>query len=574
MIQIGKHLRRNDFWPGSIATDTGDAVSIPHYCPPEELVSDRHYNVYVKYALAHAYLNAQDLEFWTNQYEQMQQIAGYLPQTDGFFRLIDNIRSEGYDSASPIPIDNNYDVLDGTHRLATCLALRIFPKVHKFDRYSRQFSRERFAQFDADVLDRVESVREALLGRCRQTPTPTVVATIWGVSLPLWDDILTFIGHSRIKRAFQRACTPEDFARIIALAYAGDGISDQSLLRKIWTLTKFESAVGIIVLNLSQEEVMDLKPRLRDYIVPQTTAYHYDSVIHTIDNDLFANKFLGALEPYKPVGSVIQHEGFSERLERFFNVTDSRNSFFRSRETNLAGNELSIEASARVQIQNRFKLVIFDLDGVLVDSEAISVSAYLRVLEEAGVSISFNDAYEIFAGISKADGERILMERFGITLTDEQRLAKQTWVRSQRSRMKPIPGIEALLKKISCITCIASGSSPQTIDRSLQTIGFESYFPSDRRFSASQVNRGKPAPDIFLYCAEKMGVNADECIVVEDSLPGIAAAKAAGMHFLWFSGAIHSEKYADQIVHYAGVRKHPDARALEESLRDYAFKLR
>jgi beta-phosphoglucomutase-like phosphatase (HAD superfamily) len=85
------------------------------------------------------------------------------------------------------------------------------------------------------------------------------------------------------------------------------------------------------------------------------------------------------------------------------------------------------------------------------------------------------------------------------------------------------------------------------------------------------VPHGKPFPDLFLLCAEKCGCEPESCIVVEDSLPGIAAAKAAKMPFLWFSGAIHSEKYANQIVHYAGVRSHPDAQALETSLRDYCF---
>ena len=338
----------------------------------------------MKYALAKAYLTGRETMYWTNAYERMQTAAGHEPRTESFFRMIDSIRNSGFDPAHPIPVDINYNVLDGTHRLASCLALRTFPKVEIFKGMAKQFGMEWLAMSTPDEIRDLEKVRQELLLDYRAPYRGEVVATVWGVSLPLWDKILSFLGHGNIRRAFQRRCDAQDYAKLIALTYAGDGISDKSLHRKIWMLSKFTTALGIVLLDIPQAQMTDVKLSLRDYIVPQTTAYHYDSVIHTIDKEPYAGAFFNIVQPYKPVGTAVEIDEFSRKLVWFFDSTASKNVIFRKPEIGPDGQFLDIEASAAMQINNRFKLVIFDLDGVLIDSERISVSAYLTIIENAG----------------------------------------------------------------------------------------------------------------------------------------------------------------------------------------------
>jgi HAD superfamily hydrolase (TIGR01509 family) len=192
-----------------------------------------------------------------------------------------------------------------------------------------------------------------------------------------------------------------------------------------------------------------------------------------------------------------------------------------------------------------FDLVIFDCDGVLVDSETISASTLADNLARIGFPVDRDYVNEHYLGRSfdvvKADYARRTGEPLPQDFAD-------AWYRDLfvafRRDLKPIPGAADVLRRLSIPRCVASSSAPARLALSLAVTGLASLC-GGHVFDASMVSRGKPAPDLFLYCAEQMGAAPARTLVVEDSLTGIAAAVAAGMTVWGFMGGSHFAGRAD-----------------------------
>ena len=183
-----------------------------------------------------------------------------------------------------------------------------------------------------------------------------------------------------------------------------------------------------------------------------------------------------------------------------------------------------------------FDLVIFDCDGVLIDSELLSVKADIACLAEYGIALAEEEILERYAGTSSMVAE--LESRFGRSLAgfDERhwQLARTMF----KAELRAIPGVIAALDALCCPVCVASSSSPRRLRHALSLVGLFDRFGANI-FSAAMVARGKPAPDLFLLAANRMNVRPERCAVVEDSLPGIAAAVAAQMIAIGFCGGGH-----------------------------------
>lgn len=184
-------------------------------------------------------------------------------------------------------------------------------------------------------------------------------------------------------------------------------------------------------------------------------------------------------------------------------------------------------------------MIIFDCDGVLVDSEVLSVAAMHQVLVDAGVPVTAAMIASCF-GMKTAD---ILLRIASETGSDippgvTDRLWPATRILFERS-LKPMPGVAAFLGQLDGTkVCVASSSSPERIRASLAMTDLDRFFGEDI-FSSSQVQRGKPAPDLFLFAASSMNVEPGRCLVIEDSIFGVRGARAAGMTALGFSGGSH-----------------------------------
>ena len=193
-------------------------------------------------------------------------------------------------------------------------------------------------------------------------------------------------------------------------------------------------------------------------------------------------------------------------------------------------------------------LVIFDCDGVLVDSEIVSFKVEAEMFAEIGIGLTAHDLLTRFLGTSSASMFAIIEQENGIKLPPDfaQQASRRTLVAFDR-KLQPIPGIAELLANLPDRKCVASSSEPPRIRHSLSLACILHHFEPNI-FSSTQVKRGKPAPDLFLLAAESMGAAPARCLVIEDSVAGVTAARAAGMTVLGFTGGSHClDGHADRL---------------------------
>ena len=183
-------------------------------------------------------------------------------------------------------------------------------------------------------------------------------------------------------------------------------------------------------------------------------------------------------------------------------------------------------------------LVIFDCDGVLIDSEVISARVLVELAAEAGIDFDTAHVRENFLGRSFPSVAQSIRETFGVPLSpDFEARYRARLLERFELELRPTDGIEDLLGRLALPACVATSSSPQRAARSLAITGLDRFLP--KVFTASLVPRGKPAPDLFLHVAAAMDVPPELCLVIEDSRPGLVAARAAGMEVAFFAGASH-----------------------------------
>ena len=184
-------------------------------------------------------------------------------------------------------------------------------------------------------------------------------------------------------------------------------------------------------------------------------------------------------------------------------------------------------------------LVIFDCDGVLVDTMAIDMRELTRAIAEAGGTMSPQEVSAAFYGVALSDIQREVEGHLGRPLPDawmERFLAERAAVFERE--LRPVPGARAALDGVRAAgweTCIASGGAHAKMELTLRVTGLGDAVPADRIFSAYDVARPKPAPDLFLHAAATCGFPREACVVVEDSIPGATAGLAAGMRTFGFA---------------------------------------
>ena len=200
-----------------------------------------------------------------------------------------------------------------------------------------------------------------------------------------------------------------------------------------------------------------------------------------------------------------------------------------------------------------FDLIIFDCDGVLVDSERLSIRVDAVFLERLGWPMSSDEIVERWVGRSDADMRAEIEEQIGgpipVDIDEEfSRIYRETFDRE----LVAVDGIREALDRIPTLRCVASSGQHEKIRRSLALTGLTDYF-GERIFSATDVEHGKPAPDLFLLAAGTLGAMPGRCAVVEDSVHGVEAALAAGMRTFAYAGGVTS---ADRLTRPGAVVFH------------------
>jgi HAD superfamily hydrolase (TIGR01509 family) len=186
-----------------------------------------------------------------------------------------------------------------------------------------------------------------------------------------------------------------------------------------------------------------------------------------------------------------------------------------------------------------FDLVIFDCDGVLIDSEIISARMLVEELAGLGIAIDLPYVARHFLGRSYPTVMATIRREFGLDLPPSfEDQYRERLLQEFRRDLKVMRGVPEVMDELSVPFCVATSSSPRRAAMSLELTGLRARV-GDRLFTASQVAEGKPAPDLFLFAAAEMGCAPERALVIEDSLTGLRAARAAGMTVWWFTGGSH-----------------------------------
>ncbi|MES2916604.1 MAG: HAD family hydrolase [Pseudomonadota bacterium] len=188
---------------------------------------------------------------------------------------------------------------------------------------------------------------------------------------------------------------------------------------------------------------------------------------------------------------------------------------------------------------SEFDLVIFDCDGVLIDSEIISARMLVAELSRLGLAIDLPYVERNFLGRSYPVVMETIRREFGLDLPpDFEALYREALLAAFRQELKVVPHVREVLTQIGVPFCVATSSSPRRVEISLGLVGLTSLV-GDRVYTSTLVAKGKPAPDLFLLAADRMGASPERTLVIEDSLTGIRAGIAAGMTVWRFVGGSH-----------------------------------
>jgi len=220
----------------------------------------------------------------------------------------------------------------------------------------------------------------------------------------------------------------------------------------------------------------------------------------------------------------------------------------------------------------KWDLVIFDCDGVLVDSETISCGAAVEAFAEQGFTIPVEQYIQEFSGKSRASVMASVEETLGERLPAgfSEQLEEKILAAFSRG-LKSIRDVDVLINA-SPSRCIASGSSFRRILHSLRATRLDKYFDVSQIFSSAMVKRGKPDPELLFYAANKMHADPKRCIVIEDSVAGATAAQRAGMSCFGFVGGQHIVDRSVQktrLVESGAVKVFQDMSSLAEAIKIY-----
>jgi HAD superfamily hydrolase (TIGR01509 family) len=212
-------------------------------------------------------------------------------------------------------------------------------------------------------------------------------------------------------------------------------------------------------------------------------------------------------------------------------------------------------------VRGRFDLVIFDCDGVLVDSERLSIRLDAELLHQLGWDLTDEEIVERWVGRTEAAMKAEIADHLGRDIDDEWSAFAERYDQAFAEELEPVEGIAEAVDAIQAAgfaTCVASSGGPAKIRRNLAKTGLLERFEG-RLFSANDVEHGKPSPDLFFHAAEVMGVAPERTAVIEDSAHGVAAGLAAGMTvFAYTGGVTPAERLTGPgVVQFADMRQLP-----------------
>ncbi|MFJ6483776.1 MULTISPECIES: HAD family hydrolase [unclassified Streptomyces] len=217
-----------------------------------------------------------------------------------------------------------------------------------------------------------------------------------------------------------------------------------------------------------------------------------------------------------------------------------------------------------------YDLVIFDNDGVLVDSEPLANSILAGYLTELGHPTTYEESVRDYMGTAVHRVHDLVVERTGQQLpADFDETLHARTVAAFEQELKPVPGVEEVLGALTAQGvgyCLASSGSHDRIRVGHRVAGLDGWFEEEWIFSAQDVGQGKPAPDLYLHAARQMGVEPSRCVVIEDSPLGVQAAVAAGMDVYGFTAMVPADRLPGATGHFGDMKQLTGLLGLEAGL--------
>ncbi len=201
-----------------------------------------------------------------------------------------------------------------------------------------------------------------------------------------------------------------------------------------------------------------------------------------------------------------------------------------------------------------YELVVFDCDGVLVDSERITNKIFVSMAAQYGVDLTLEELVAKYVGLTLSTGMEMIQREYGVRFPHSFIADFNTKSRESLAKdLTEIPGVSDLVRGLELPYCVASNSSPEKVAFMLEVAGLKDLF-NGNIFSAAQVAKPKPAPDVYLLAAATYDKHPEKCLVIEDSPTGVKAAKAAGMTVYGYAGLFPGgrllEAGADTVFHH------------------------
>jgi len=193
-----------------------------------------------------------------------------------------------------------------------------------------------------------------------------------------------------------------------------------------------------------------------------------------------------------------------------------------------------------------YDLIIFDCDGTLVDSEHISNALIAVMIREIGINISNKEAFELFAGTSFAKITSYIEAQLKskLTIDFEKEFRERVKVKFEQE-LKPIPGVKDFIENLDQLICVASNGNSEKMLMTLEITGLLKHFSNNNMFSAHDIQKWKPEPDLFLHAAKSMHVDPSKCLVIEDTIPGALGALNGQIDVLVYVGDQNPKAFHD-----------------------------
>lgn len=276
--------------------ENSEVILTEHSTVVGELLSVAHYDVFVRYGYAEALVHGnmdEEYKYWKELYSRMQEARIGYSRTKDFDMLIYSFEKHGFDPKHPIPVDQRYEILDGSHRLACAALFDVRPRVEVYGVDSHMYEREWFSKmgFGEEELQRVDGVREELFSRYKELQPGTFVGIVWGAALDFWEEIIIAVEDPKLRRAFMRDFG-ENIEEFIQVSYKQDGMPPDRIIDKSKRLADMSTKAGVIAITDTPENVTQYKKDVRERVKDRVEGYFFDCVLHMIDTEDEGSAFL------------------------------------------------------------------------------------------------------------------------------------------------------------------------------------------------------------------------------------------------------------------------------------------